>query len=87
MDIPRLGLWGLRFALNCRPAKYRESARLLSNFARESLEELEGLLSQSNVDYSLSSGGLIQVYRDESGVQSRDLYAQVLERMGIESTM
>lgn len=87
MDIPKLGLWGLRFALNCRPAKYRESARLLSNFARESLEELEGLLSQSNVDYSLSRGGLIQVYRDKSGVQSRDLYAQFLERMGIESTM
>ncbi len=87
MDIPKLGLWGLRFALNCRPAKYRESARLLSNFARESLEELEGLLSQSNVDYSLSRGGLIQVYRDKFGVQSRDLYAQFLERMGIESTM
>ena len=86
-DIPKLGLWGLRFALNCRPAKYRASARILSNFARESLEELEGLLSQSNVDYSLSSGGLIQVYRDASGVQSRDLYAQFLERIGIESTL
>src|SRR5690242_11066240 len=39
--IPRLGLWGLRFLANCRPSKFTESSRHLTQFARESLTATE----------------------------------------------
>ncbi|WP_421696264.1 FAD-dependent oxidoreductase [Aestuariivirga sp.] len=82
-DILKLGGWGLRFALNCRPAKYRQSARLLSNFAHHSLEELTGLLAQQSVSYELYRGGLLQIYRDDAGAQNGSLYAAFLRSMGI----
>lgn len=83
-DILKLGGWGLRFALNCRPAKYRESARLLSNFAHHSLDELTGLLAQKSISYELFHGGLLQVYRDDAGVRNAVLYSEFLKSMGID---
>ena len=82
-DILKLGGWGVRFALNCRPAKYRHSAQVLSNFAHHSLEELSGLLAQQSVSYALSRGGLMQIYRDDAGVRNGTKYAAFLRSMGI----
>lgn len=80
--IPRLGLWGLKFLANCRPAKHAASARQLTRFARESLAETEGLLAQRTVDYQLSHGGLMELFRDDNGVATRDSYAGMLEGFG-----
>jgi D-amino-acid dehydrogenase len=84
--IPRLGLWGLRFLANCRSSKYAASARSLTRFARESLAETEGLLAQRMVDYELSHGGLLELYRDADGVAARDKYALFLEGLGVRTT-
>ena len=82
-DIPRLGSWGLRFALNCRPSKYRQSAKALSTFATHSLQELTGLLAQRKVRYQVHEGGLLQIYRDEEGVRACRAYASFLQGMGV----
>lgn len=83
-DIPKLGTWGLRFALNCRAPKYRRSARRLSDFAHHSLEELTGLLAQNQTGFELHHGGLLQIYRDDEGVANGKSYAAFLQGMGIE---
>jgi D-amino-acid dehydrogenase len=82
--LPGLGMWGARFFSNCRPSKFRASAIQLSRFARESLEETEGLIAQRTVDFNLSDGGLLELFRDEAGIASRDAYARFLESIGIE---
>jgi len=84
--IPRLGLWGLRFLANCRPSKFAESSRNLTRFARESLAEIEGLLAQRTVDYELSHGGLLELYRDDNGIAARDRYAAFLAGLGVRTT-
>lgn len=84
--IPRLGLWGLRFLANCRPSKFARSSRELTRFARESLAETEGLLAQRSVDYELSHGGLLELYRDDHGIAARDRYAAFLEGLGVRTT-
>lgn len=81
--VPRLGLWGLRFLANCRRSKYVASARTLSRFAQGSLEETEGLIAQRVVQYDLSHGGLLELYRDDAGVAARDAHADLIEGMGM----
>jgi D-amino-acid dehydrogenase len=81
--IPSLGLWGLKFLANCRPSKHAASSLQLTRFGRESLEETEGLLAQRTVDYTLSHGGLLELFRDEAGVATRDAYANFLEGLGV----
>jgi len=81
--IPGLGLWGLRFLANCRPRKYTESSVQLTRLARDSLTELEGLLAQRTVDYSLSHGGLLELYRDDDGIAARARYVEFLEGIGV----
>lgn len=81
--IPRLGLWGLRFLANCRPSKHAASSASLTRFARESLSETEELLAQRTVDYKLSHGGLLELYRDDDGIAARERYATFLEGLGI----
>lgn len=81
--IPSLGLWGLKFLANCRPAKHAASSLQLTRFGRESLDETEGLLAQRTVDYKLSHGGLLELFRDEAGVATRDAYAGFLEGLGV----
>lgn len=83
--IPRLGLWGLQFAANCRPAKYLRSSKTLTHFARGSLEELEGLTSQRTVDFTLGRGGLLAIYRDEAGLAARDRYVELLHGLATET--
>lgn len=82
-DIVRLGSWGLRFALNCRPSRYSESSRIVSRFASESLTSLTELLKRSNGNYDLQRGGLLQVYRGPGAQASWDGYSAFLDRMGI----
>jgi len=81
--IPSLGLWGLKFLANCRPSKHAASSLKLTRFGRESLEEMEGLLAQKTVDYQLSRGGLLELFRDDEGVAKRDDYANFLEGLGV----
>ncbi|MEP9390229.1 D-amino acid dehydrogenase [Mesorhizobium sp. KR9-304] len=81
--IPRLGLWGLKFLANCRPSKYTQSSRSLTRFARESLTETEALLAQRTVDYELSHGGLLELYRDDDGIATMERYAVFLEGLGV----
>ena len=81
--IPRLGIWGAKFLANCRPVKHRTSAKQLTRFGRESLEETEGLLAQRTVKYSLNYGGLIELFRGPDGVAARDSYATFLETLDV----
>lgn len=81
--IPRLGIWGAKFLANCRPSKHLASSRQMTRFARESLEETEGLVAQKTVDFSLSHGGLLELFRGKDGVAARDAYAQFLEGLGV----
>jgi len=83
--IPRLGLWGLKFAANCRPAAHLRSSKTLTHFARESLEELEGLIAQRMVDFPLGRGGLLAIYRDDAGLAARDRYVEFLHGLAIET--
>jgi D-amino-acid dehydrogenase len=81
--IPRLGIWGAKFLANCRSSKYLASSRQMTRFARESLEETEGLLAQKSVDFSLGHGGLLELFRGEDGVKARDTYANFLEALDV----
>jgi D-amino-acid dehydrogenase len=81
--IPRMGLWGLRFLANSRASKFYHSSKALTAFARESLDELDGLLSQRTVKFDLQRGGLIELFRGEAGVQDRNAYAGFLESLGV----
>jgi D-amino-acid dehydrogenase len=80
--VPRLGMWGLKFLLNCRRSKYAESSESLTRLARESLAETEGLLAQRTVNYELSHGGLLELYRDDNGPATMEHYSSYLERLG-----
>jgi D-amino-acid dehydrogenase len=81
--IPRLGIWGAKFLANCRPVKHRLSSMQLTRFGRESLEETEGLLAQRTVKYSLSYGGLLELFRGTDGIAARDRYATFLETLDV----
>lgn len=82
-SIPKLGMWGLRFFANSRPSKFSASAHKLTSFARHSLEELDGLLAQRTVDFKVSRGGILELFRSQNGVAQRDDYVSTLDRLGI----
>lgn len=81
--IPSIGLWGLRFLANCRPAKHRVASLELSRFAHTSLEETEALLEAQAVDFALKRGGLLEIFRGRRAAATRDAHTAFLQGLGV----
>lgn len=80
--IPGLGLWGLKFLLNCRESKYLETAATLTAFGQQSLVAMERLLAQKKLPIDIERHGLIELIRGKGAGARAERFAQMLERMG-----
>ncbi|HYS64969.1 MAG TPA: FAD-dependent oxidoreductase [Paraburkholderia sp.] len=80
--IPGLGMWGVRFLTNCRPAKYHQTASTLTRLGQQSLEAMDRLLGQSRVTASVHRGGFLELIRGKDAAHRAEVFARMLERMG-----
>jgi D-amino-acid dehydrogenase len=84
--IPGLGWWGVRFLMNCRAAKYHETAATLTRLGQQSLAAMDRLLGQSRIAAKVQRGGFLELIRGKDAAPRAERFARMLEGMGAKVT-
>jgi D-amino-acid dehydrogenase len=80
--IPGLGMWGVRFMMNCRAAKYHQTAATLTRLGQHSLEAMDRLLGQTRVTANVQRGGFLELIRGKDATRRAEVFARMLEGFG-----
>jgi D-amino-acid dehydrogenase len=82
--LPSLAVWGLKFLANSGQAQFLESSRAQYRLSTYSQEKTRALIRENNFDIKLQNNGMLQVFRDESGLEHAAGIHQQYESFGLE---
>jgi D-amino-acid dehydrogenase len=78
--IPHMWRWGLDFARNCTPERFRENARSNLVLALHSLKSLHEIGAETGIEYDRAARGVLKIYRSRESLEgarrSMDYLAQ-----------
>jgi len=81
--IPQMWRWGLEFAGNCTPEKFRANARANLILALHSLKSLQEIGAEAGIAYDRATRGVIKIYRSKESFDASRRSADYLAEHGL----
>jgi D-amino-acid dehydrogenase len=81
--IPHMLRWGIEFARNCTPEKFRENAKSNLHLALHSLKSLQEIGAETGIDYDRAARGVLKIYRSGEALKGAERSIELLARHGL----
>jgi D-amino-acid dehydrogenase len=81
--IPRMWRWGIDFARNCSPEKFRANALANLDLALLSLRSLQEIGSETGIAYDRATRGVIKIYRSTASLDAAASMCGMLAEHGL----
>jgi D-amino-acid dehydrogenase len=81
--IPRMFGWGLAFARNCTPERFREHATSNLHLALHSLRSLQEIGAETGVAYDRATRGVLKIYRSKDALDNAERSSAFLAQYGL----
>jgi len=83
-QLPRLGLWGLRFLWNARRERFERSFLHNVALARHSQTLLADIRRETEIEFEFREGGILKVFEDPAALETATSVAHWLKQAGID---
>ena len=70
--IPHMLGWGLEFARNCTPERFRENAKANLHLALHSLKSLQEIGAETGISYDRAERGVLKIYRSKESLDGAE---------------
>src|SRR5919107_375806 len=67
--IPHMWRWGIEFALDCTPERFRANARANLLLALHSLRSLHEIGEETGIQYDRATNGVMKIYRSRDSLE------------------
>lgn len=81
--IPHMWRWGLDFARNCTPERFRANARANLDLALLSLRSLQEIGAETGIAYDRATRGVLKIYRSRDALDGAERSTADLARFGL----
>jgi D-amino-acid dehydrogenase len=81
--IPHIFSWGLAFARNCTPERFRENATSNLHLALHSLRSLQEIGAETSIAYDRATRGVLKIYRSKDALNNAERSSAFLARYGL----
>jgi D-amino-acid dehydrogenase len=81
--IPRMWRWGLAFARNCTPERFRANARANLLLALHSLRSLQEIGAETGIAYDRGTNGVMKIYRSKEALDAAERSCAYLAGHGL----
>jgi D-amino-acid dehydrogenase len=81
--IPHMWRWGIEFARNCTPRRFRANAAANLALALHSLKSLHEILAETHIEYDRATRGVIKIYRSNDSLDAAQRSVDDLARLGL----
>jgi D-amino-acid dehydrogenase len=81
--IPHMWRWGLEFAQNCTPERFKANAKANLDLALHSLASLQEIGAETGIKYDRATRGVLKIYRSSSSLDGAQRSSEYLARHGL----
>jgi len=81
--IPHMMRWGIEFARNCTPERFRENAKSNLHLALHSLKSLQEIGAETGIDYDRATRGVLKIYRSRESLDGAQRSTDYLAQHGL----
>ena len=81
--IPHIMRWGVEFARNCTPERFRENAKSNLRLALHSLKSLQEIGAETGIDYDRATRGVLKIYRSRESLDAAERSTAYLAQHGL----
>jgi D-amino-acid dehydrogenase len=81
--IPHMMGWGIEFARNCTPERFRENSRSNLHLALHSLKSLQEIGAETGISYDRATRGVFKIYRSQESLDAAQRSADYLALYGL----
>ena len=81
--IPHIIRWGLDFARNCTPERFRENAKSNLHLALHSLKSLQEIGAEAGISYDRATRGVLKIYRSQESIEGAQRSTDYLAQHGL----
>ena len=81
--IPHMMGWGIEFARNCTPERFRENSRANLHLALHSLKCLQEIGTETGISYDRATRGVLKIYRSRESLDGAHRSTDDLARHGL----
>jgi D-amino-acid dehydrogenase len=81
--IPHMFGWGIAFARNCTPERFRENARSNLHLALHSLKSLQEIGAETGIAYDRATRGVLKIYRSTESLDNAQRSSDYLAQHGL----
>jgi D-amino-acid dehydrogenase len=81
--IPHIMRWGIEFARNCTPERFRENARANLHLALHSLKSLQEIGAETGINYDRATRGVLKIYRSRESLDGAQRSSDYLAQHGL----
>src|SRR6185295_10167607 len=68
--IPQMWRWGIEFARNCTPERFRANAKVNLDLALYSLRSLQEIGAETGIPYDRATSGVMKIYRSKESLDA-----------------
>lgn len=81
--IPHILRWGIDFARNCTPERFRDNTKANLRLALHSLSCLQEIGAQTGIAYDRATRGVLKIYRSRESLDSAERSSEFLAGLGL----
>jgi D-amino-acid dehydrogenase len=81
--IPHMMRWGIEFARNCTPERFRENAKANLHLALHSLKSLQEIGAETGISYDRATRGVLKIYRSREALDGAQRSVDYLAQHGL----
>jgi D-amino-acid dehydrogenase len=81
--IPNMWRWGIDFARNCTPERFRANAKANLELALHSLKSLHEIAAEAGITYDRAARGVLKIYRSKDSLSNAERSTDFLARHGL----
>jgi D-amino-acid dehydrogenase len=81
--IPHIMRWGIEFARNCTPERFRENAKANLHLALHSLRSLQEIGAETGINYDRATRGVLKIYRSRESLDGAQRSSDYLAQHGL----
>jgi len=81
--IPHMLRWGIDFARNCTPERFRANATSNLHLALHSLKSLQEIGAETGIDYDRATRGVLKIYRSKESLDGAQRSTDYLAQHGL----
>jgi len=81
--IPHMFRWGLDFARNCTPERFRANSKSNLHLALHSLKSLQEIGAETGINYDRATRGVLKIYRSPEALGNAERACSFLAQFGL----